>query len=113
MRVKQVVMALVAIAMLAAVGCNSTQSVDKNPVIKTDKGKDYASISNTDLFKEGGSGTLTITNKASFDVIIFAGRLENNTVMGGIKSQKQRIFDLTTLGLPGRIWKFSYSCRIL
>jgi hypothetical protein len=81
-------------------------SVDKNPVIQTDPGKSYASVDSKDLFREGGSGNLTITNKASFDVIIFAGKVDNNNVLGGIKSGKDRTFDLKTLGLPGKNGSF-------
>lgn len=106
MRVKQTVMALAAAAMLATGGCGSTNSADKNTVIQTDKGKDYASISNDGLFKEGGNGSLTINNQASFDVIIFAGKVTNNTVMGGIRAGKSRTFDINTLNLPARNGSF-------
>lgn len=105
MKVRQAFIALAVIAVLLAGGCG-TQSVDKNSQIQTDKGKGYASISSADLFKEGGSGSLTINNQASFDVVIFAGKVNNNTVMGGIKAGKSRSFDLNTLSLPSKNGSF-------
>jgi len=53
-------------------------------------------------FKEGGKGSLTINNQASFDVIIYAGKVVNNNVLGGIRAGKSRTFDLTTLKLPSK-----------
>jgi len=106
MKKRNLVILLAAIIMSLAMGCETVKKVDQNPVIQTDQGKDYTSIDSKDLFKEGGSGSLTITNKASFDVVIFAGKVTNNNVMGGIKSGKERSFDLKTLGLPGKNGSF-------
>jgi hypothetical protein len=94
----------VAITMLAAVliaGCSSTGGGRGSPAIENDQGKGYATIdADRDLFQEGGTGSLTINNQASFDVIIYAGKVSNNNVMGGIRAGKSRAFDLTTLSLP-------------
>jgi hypothetical protein len=76
-------------------------------LIEADKGEDYATIKNSDtLFAEGGNGTLTINNQASFDVIIFAGKVSNNNVLGGIRGGKERTFDISTLDLPAKNGSF-------
>jgi hypothetical protein len=105
MKMGKLIIMLTVIFSLLVVGSCVTSS-ERNPVIKTDKGKDYASIDSKDLFKEGGRGNLTITNKASFDIVIFAGRVDNNNVMGGIKAGKERTFDLKDLSLPGKNGSF-------
>ncbi|GHV44729.1 hypothetical protein AGMMS49546_29160 [Spirochaetia bacterium] len=43
------------------------------------------------------NGSLTINNQASFDVIIFAGRVENGNVIGGIKAGASRSFNLSKI----------------
>jgi hypothetical protein len=93
--------------LLVLAGCASTEGGGRNPVIATDPGKGYATIeAGADMFKEGGSGTLTINNQASFDVIIFAGKVANNTVLGGIRAGKSRVFDLSGLSLPAKSGSF-------
>jgi len=106
---------LAAVILLLAAGCmsggNANQSTvaqtdhgnaNQSAVIQTDHGRDYATVTGgSDLFREGGRGSLTIENKASFDVIIFAGKVDNNNVMGGIRSGKERAFDLRSLNLRG------------
>jgi hypothetical protein len=88
-------------------GCIAPATRDPNPVIQTDAGKDYATIdANGVTFREGGSGSLTINNQASFDVIVYAGRVSNNTVLGGIRAGKESTFDLTTLNLPSKNGSF-------
>jgi len=52
------------------------------------------------LFARGGTGSLTINNQASFDVIIFAGKISNNNVLGGIRAGDSRKFDISKLRLP-------------
>jgi len=61
---------------------------------------------NADMFREGGTGTLTINNKANFDVIIFAGNISQNNVLGGIRAGRSRTFDISTLKLPARNGSF-------
>jgi len=100
-KTKQMLSFLFMVAVLLA-GCVSDGNNNRNPVIQTDSGRDYATITGgTELFATGGRGSLTINNQASFDVIIFAGKVNNNNVMGGIKAGQSRTFDLSTLSLPG------------
>jgi hypothetical protein len=101
MKLKKIMIALAVIVSLLVIG-GCVSSNDRNPVIQNDPGKGYASIDAKDLFKEGGNGSLTIDNQASFDVIIFAGKVANNNVLGGIKAGKSRTFDLTKLSLPSK-----------
>ncbi|MCL2805466.1 MAG: hypothetical protein FWD26_05965 [Treponema sp.] len=82
------------------------KEADRDSQIQRDRGRDYASIPSANLFAEGGRGSLAITNQASFDVIIFAGRVNQNNVLGGIKAGKTRNFDLSTLSLPARNGSF-------
>jgi hypothetical protein len=103
MKLKKLMIVLaVIVSSLAIGGCGSVKSNDRNPLIENDPGKGYASIDAKDLFKEGGNGSLTINNQASFDMIIFAGKVANNNVLGGIKAGKSRTFDLTKLSLPAK-----------
>jgi hypothetical protein len=97
--VKSLIIAMVTLVALFMVGCAGVSTADRNPVIEVDEGKDFACIDSDDLFKEGGAGSLTINNKASFDVVIFAGKISNNKVLGGIKAGKSRAFDLSKMGL--------------
>jgi len=56
--------------------------------------------SSNDIFTgEDKNGSLAIYNQASFDVVIFAGQVTRNIVMGGIKAGESRTFDLAKLGL--------------
>ncbi|MDR1838605.1 MAG: hypothetical protein LBQ93_03345 [Treponema sp.] len=109
MKTKQIVIALVALVMLAATAYASGKGEkgDNNPVIQTDRNRDSATIrTSSNLFATGGRGSLTINNQASFDVIIFAGKVSNNNVMGGIRAGQSRTFDLSTLSLPGTSGSF-------
>jgi hypothetical protein len=80
-------------------GC-LTPAAQSNPVIKTDDGQNYASIDAKSVSFETEAGPLTINNQASFDVIVFAGRVENGNMLGGIRAQGSRSFDLAKLPLP-------------
>jgi hypothetical protein len=107
MKTKRYLILLAAVVSLLAAGCISGGSTDRNPVIQTDSGRNYATVtSGSNLFATGGRGSLTINNQASFDVIIFAGRVTNNNVMGGIRAGQSRTFDLSTLSLPGTSGSF-------
>jgi hypothetical protein len=108
MKLKQTGMALAVIlaALLALMGgCVSAQG-ERNPVIQTDEGKDYATINAKGVSFKNESGSLTINNQASFDVIIFAGKVENGNVMGGVKAGAGRSFNLSKLPLPERKGSF-------
>ena len=46
-------------------------------------------------------GSLTISNDSSVDVVIFAGKVEKNTILGGIKAGQSRSFNLSKIpGIP-------------
>lgn len=46
-------------------------------------------------------GTLTISNETASDVVVFVGKVEKNAVIGGIKANEQRTFDLSKIpGIP-------------
>jgi len=107
MKAKRMGIFLIAIVALLAAGCASGGNTNQNPAIQTDSGKDYATITGgDDLFREGGTGSLTINNQASFDVIIYAGKVANNTVLGGIRAGKSRTFNISTLNLPAKNGSF-------
>jgi hypothetical protein len=96
--------ALLAIMALAA-ACGTTSSAN-NPRIQTDAGKNYATIREVANLFKNENGSLTINNQASFDVIIFAGKVANNNVMGAISAGKSRSFDLSKLDLPANKGSF-------
>ena len=101
MKTKRYLILPVVIVILLTAGCLSDGS-GRNSVINNDSGRDYTTITGgAELFATGGRGSLTINNQASFDVIIFAGKVSNNNVMGGIRAGQSRTFDLSTLSLPG------------
>jgi len=105
MKKKTMVLLAVLILIPMTLFAGGKKEGDKNPVIKNDSGKNYSTVSGVD-FKEGGTGSLTINNLASFDVIIFAGKVANNNVLGGIKAGKSRTFDLSKLSLPSKNGSF-------
>ncbi|MDR2054215.1 MAG: hypothetical protein LBP80_12445 [Treponema sp.] len=112
MKLKQTGIALAAVSLLlaslSALGCGTTAQTQRNPVIQNDPGKDYATVTGRDaeLFREGGKGSLTINNLASFDVILFAGKVANDNVLGGIRAGKSRTFDISALPLPAKNGSF-------
>jgi hypothetical protein len=110
MNVKQrgIILAAALPAVLSILGCGSAGQARRSPVIQNDPGRDYATVtgSDADLFTEGGKGSLTINNQASFDVIIFAGKVANDNVLGGIRSGRSRTFDISALSLPAKNGSF-------
>lgn len=104
---KRLLVALAAMMLLMAMGCGSVKTVDRNTQIENDQGKDYASIAVKNLFIDGDkNGSLTINNQASFDIVIFAGKVNGGNIMGGIKAGGNRTFDLSKLNLPGKSGSF-------
>jgi hypothetical protein len=110
MNMKQwgIVPAVALLAVLSVLGCGSDGETRRDPAVQNDPGRDYATItgSDADLFAEGGRGSLTINNQASFDVIIFAGKVANDNVLGGIQARKSRTFDISALSLPAKNGSF-------
>lgn len=96
---------VIAMAALMALNCGSAPQ-QNNPVIETDRGKDYATIRGNEALFKSENGSLAINNQASFDVVIFAGKVANNNVMGAISAGKSRSFDLSKLDLPARKGSF-------
>jgi hypothetical protein len=107
MKVKQrgIVLAAALLALFSIQGCVSPGQTGRNPLIENDPGKDYATISgrDADLFAEGGKGSLTINNQASFDVIIFAGKVANDNVLGASAPLRIRPTAPKAGGLPKRM----------
>ncbi|MDR2898393.1 MAG: hypothetical protein LBU99_06205 [Spirochaetaceae bacterium] len=92
---------LTALCMMAVMGCASGAKAEHNPVIGTDAGKDYATIEARGVSFESEAGSLTMNNQTSYDVIVFAGRVEGGNVLGGIKAGARRGFDLSKIkGIP-------------
>ncbi len=48
-------------------------------------------------FKTEKNGKLECTNISSSDLILFAGKIERNFILGGIKSGETRLFDLSKI----------------
>jgi hypothetical protein len=82
---------VVAIIVLLSMGCANKLQAQKSNDIFTGEDK---------------NGNVTIHNQASFDVVIFAGRVDKNIVMGGIRAGKNRTFDLVKLPLPAKNGSF-------
>ena len=77
--------ALLALSLVS--GCASTKGV-------TELKKKSVSFNNE-------TGSLTISNETSQDVVIFVGKVEKDTVLGGIYANKSRTFDLSKIsGIP-------------
>ncbi|MDR2634323.1 MAG: hypothetical protein LBC51_11995 [Treponema sp.] len=96
------ILAVIIAAVSITTGCLVPSTQKPNAVIKTDSGRDYASIDAKSVSFDNEAGPLTMNNQASFDTIVFAGKVENGNVLGGIRAQGSRSFDLTKLPLPQR-----------
>lgn len=58
-------------------------------------------INTKNISFESESGSLTISNATNQDVVVFAGSVKNDTVIGGIRAEKSRSFDLSKIpGIP-------------
>lgn len=89
---KIIVMLFVVLALTACVSTNSSVNTASKGHSKTNK-----------LSFKSEEGSLFITNGASCDVVVFAGRLEKQVVLGGIKSGEGRSFNLSKLpNIPER-----------
>ena len=78
------------LAVVLVAGCVSTNSATGGVNLKT-----------KDVRFKSEAGSLTISNETSSDVVIFVGRVEKNAVIGGIKANEQRTFDLSKVpGIP-------------
>jgi hypothetical protein len=87
MKVKQMVMALVLIAAAA---------VFVNGEAQKDTGTTVFKINEAD-FQSDRNGLLKINNYASFDVAVFAGKIERGNFIGAIKAKGSRDFDISKL----------------
>jgi len=83
---KIIVMLFVAFALTACVSTDSSVNTASKGSSKTNK-----------LSFKSEEGSLFITNGASCDVVVFAGRVERQMVLGGIKSGEGRSFNLSKL----------------
>ncbi|GHV74353.1 hypothetical protein AGMMS49940_16550 [Spirochaetia bacterium] len=81
---------VIAAIVMAFVGCTSTP-----------EGTTTIRINEAD-FKSDANGILTINNYTSFDVAIFAGKIERGNYLGAIKAGGGRSFDISKLPSMGR-----------
>ena len=98
MKVRQLVILLLAVVSLLAAGCKSTQ-----------EGTTTFRITEAD-FQSDRNGLLQINNYASFDVAVFAGRVERGNFMGAIRAGGTRDFDISKL--PNRPEKGAFLFRV-
>jgi len=49
----------------------------------------------TDIFADEIDGILTVDNETSIDIVLFAGRVERGIVLGGIRADSSRSFDIS------------------
>lgn len=56
-----------------------------------------ASSKTKKLSFESEEGSLLITNYTSYDVVVFAGRVEKKLILGGVRSGEERSFNLSKL----------------
>jgi len=91
MKTKTFLWACTAVLFAAMVaGCVSTNSATKVVNLKA-----------KDVSFKSEAGSLTISNETASDVVVFVGRVEKNAVIGGIKANEQRTFDLSKVpGIP-------------
>jgi hypothetical protein len=86
MKTKQILVLLVLFLVYFSVsGCKTTQ-----------EGTTILKLSESD-FQSDRNGLLRINNYASFDVAIFAGKVERGNFIGAIKSRGSRDFDISKL----------------
>jgi hypothetical protein len=88
MRVKQMVMALVLIAAAAAVFAGGKSQANTGTTVMKINEADFQSDRN---------GLLKINNFTSFDVAVFAGKIERGNFIGAIKAKGSRDFDISKL----------------
>ncbi len=93
---KRALLVLPALLFAAAVivGCGSTPKGDGS-------GGNTVTLKQKDISFKSEPGSLTISNQTLTDVAIFAGKVEKNAVLGGIKAGESRSFNLANLpGIP-------------
>lgn len=93
---KRALLVLPALLFAAAVvvGCGSTPKRDGS-------GGNTVTLKQKDISFKSEAGSLTISNETLTDVVIFAGKVEKNAVLGGIKAGQSRSFNLANLpGIP-------------
>lgn len=93
---KRALLVLPALLFAAAVvvGCGSTPKRDGS-------GGNTVTLKQKDISFKSEAGSLTISNETLTDVAIFAGKVEKNAVLGGIKAGQSRSFNLNNLpGIP-------------
>jgi len=84
MRVKRNGIMLVAVVILLAVACASNGSQPKPQ-------------QTTDIFADEKDGILTVQNQTGIDIVLFAGDLRRGMVLGGIRANSIRNFDISKI----------------
>ncbi len=83
-----------ALAMMIA-SCGSTN--------QTAKGSEPVELKSKEVNFENKSGSLIVNNETSSELVIFAGRVEKNALLGGIRKNAASTFDLSKIsGIPSK-----------
>ena len=65
---------------------------------QTTKNQNEVTLKLKDIsFETDAGGTLTVNNEASADIVLFAGKVEKNALLGGVRANSTRNFDLTKI----------------
>lgn len=79
-------------AVLVMMGCLSNPDTQSIPL---------AEINSKDIRYDSEAGSLSIENCTNKDVVVFVGDVTKNTMIGGLKANKTRRFDLSKIrGIP-------------
>jgi len=83
------VVMLLAAGNVVAGGKIEQKSDKKSPAIQTDPG--------ADIFANETDGILGVINQTGIDIVLFAGDVRRNIVLGGIRASSFRIFDISKI----------------
>jgi len=87
MRTKKIVVLLAVIVTLLAVGCVSGGNT----------GNSSQSRQTPDIFADEKDGVLTVQNQTGVDIVLFAGRVQIGILLGGIRANSVRNFDISKI----------------
>ena len=94
MKKRMFVFSFVLLIFAVMAGCVSTDSSAKT-------GGRSVTLRDKDVSFSSEPGSLTIQNNASVDLVIFAGKVERNAILGGVRAGKPRTFNLGKIeGIP-------------
>jgi len=68
------------------------------PVMSYARGKaEGKAEGQNDIFKDDPNGLLTVRNETNADMVLFAGNVARNNVLGGIRAKSSRVFDISKI----------------